>query len=564
MAQRGSLLSTENRLLNVSIAKKPETERITERTQKTVKPKEDLKTHLPNTSATRGVYENFQDWFAHQDALSHDESVEFSLPEIETNKSADIKDVRGNVSAEADLLKENLIILVSGTIVPSLSFKNKAIRKTAMEMLDELSKSDPEFVLKVVNNIAQELNIRFTTNFLLAYAAANEACRPYIGKYFSSSINLPSDWMEVVQTYELVQDPSAKRGSLPQALRKAMKSKFKEFDQYQLAKYNRELKGETKPAKNASDTKRERNESASSSGDEAEPVHKRPLTLKNLIRQLHISEPKDNVLCLLGKRYPSSAQEFLQCGLSGEWQPELVGTKMKLPVPYTWETELSKTPIKSQKEAWERLIDSRKLPYMALMRNLRNLLLVGIGSDQKTQAIKHLTNKGAVSSSKQMPFRYFAAYSALSSVVAVTRKQAIKQERLKNVNMAELKEYTQAVETAFEIAVRNNLPVVQGSTLIVIDLKEIPSESVSSFGLLSNSPVALKLLLGFMCMTACEHFEAYISVQGKLFNTCHFRKLLPREGEMLKTVKKAEQLLKVCQPLLTPYPLCFDRFLANS
>ncbi|KAL7053085.1 hypothetical protein AAHC03_025844 [Spirometra sp. Aus1] len=340
-----------------------------------------------------------------------------------------------------------------------------------------------------------------------------------------------------------------------------MKLKFKEFDQYQLAKYNREQKADAKLTKKCLDKNEERENSLSSCEEDNKAVFDRPVTLKNLIRQLHISEPKENVLCLLGKRYPSSAQEFLQYGLSGEWQPELVGTKMKLPVPYTWETELSKTPIEEHKEAWERLIDSRKLPYMALLRNLRNLLLVGIGSDQKSKVIKHLTNKVAVASSKQMPFRYFAAFSALSSVTTgrknltekpvtagrktekIGRKQLIKHDRILMVNMEELQEYTQAVETAFEVAVRNNLPVVRGSTLIIVDLKTIPSESVNSFGHLSNSPVALKLLLGFMCMTACEHFEAYVAVQGKLFNTRNFRKLLPREGGILKTVKEAEQIL---------------------
>nr|VZI46295.1 unnamed protein product [Spirometra erinaceieuropaei] len=130
------------------------------------------------------------------------------------------------------------------------------------------------------------------------------------------------------------------------------------------------------------------------------------------------------------------------------------------------------------------------------------------------------------------------------------REMEEEEEEEEWVNMEELHEYTQAVETAFEVAVRNNLPVVRGSTLIIVDLKTIPSESVNSFGHLSNSPVALKLLLGFMCMTACEHFEAYVAVQGKLFNTRNFRKLLPREGGILKTVKEAEQILTVSHPPL--------------
>ena len=37
--------------------------------------------------------------------------------------------------------------------------------------------------------------------------------------------------------------PGVAGGSLPAALRKAMVDKFEEFDEYQLAKYNRERKG---------------------------------------------------------------------------------------------------------------------------------------------------------------------------------------------------------------------------------------------------------------------------------------------------------------------------------
>lgn len=49
----------------------------------------------------------------------------------------------------------------------------------------------------------QELNVRKTANFLLAYAAKNEACKIYLPKYFSASVNLPSDWLEVVNEYSV-------------------------------------------------------------------------------------------------------------------------------------------------------------------------------------------------------------------------------------------------------------------------------------------------------------------------------------------------------------------------
>ena len=87
----------------------------------------------------------------------------------------------------------------------------------------------------------QELNVRLTANLLLAFCAWHPPCRPYIARYFSASVRLPSDWMQIADL--VMTFPGVAGGSLPAALRKAMVDKFEEFDEYQLAKYNRERKG---------------------------------------------------------------------------------------------------------------------------------------------------------------------------------------------------------------------------------------------------------------------------------------------------------------------------------
>ena len=52
---------------------------------------------------------------------------------------------------------------------------------------------------------------------------------------------------------------------------------------------------------------------------------------------------------------------------------------MKLETAYTWETELSKHG--NTATAWEGLIMARKLPYMAALRNLRNLFLANMNEE---------------------------------------------------------------------------------------------------------------------------------------------------------------------------------------
>ena len=49
---------------------------------------------------------------------------------------------------------------------------------------------------------------------------------------------------------------------------------------------------------------------------------------------------------------------------------------MKIEIPKTWETELSAKGNKP--EVWADMIMSNKLPYMAMMRNLRNILKSGV------------------------------------------------------------------------------------------------------------------------------------------------------------------------------------------
>ena len=98
----------------------------------------------------------------------------------------------------------------------------------------------------------------------------------------------------------------------------------------------------------------------------------------------------------------------------------------ELSIPYTWETELStlgQIKYDSQelkKEAvrlkWEELIYSNKLGYMATLRNLRNILEAEVSKDALKKVCGYLTDEKAVAKSKQLPFRFLAAYLELKEV----------------------------------------------------------------------------------------------------------------------------------------------------
>lgn len=97
-----------------------------------------------------------------------------------------------------------------------------------------------------------------------------------------------------------------------------------------------------------------------------------------------------------------------------------------LATPYTWETELSalgqqnfendtarKAAVKAK---WEELITSGKIGYMALMRNLRNILEAEVDYEFVQMLCGQLTDAKAIAKSKQLPFRFLSAYRELKSV----------------------------------------------------------------------------------------------------------------------------------------------------
>ena len=98
----------------------------------------------------------------------------------------------------------------------------------------------------------------------------------------------------------------------------------------------------------------------------------------------------------------------------------------ELTTPYTWEVELSALGQQSYKTSkaradafrtkWEELIFSKKLGYMATLRNLRNFLEAGISNEALDKVCKYLSDERAVASSRQLPFRYLSAYRELKEV----------------------------------------------------------------------------------------------------------------------------------------------------
>ncbi|KTF72846.1 hypothetical protein cypCar_00038029 [Cyprinus carpio] len=300
----------------------------------------------------------------------------------------------------------------------------------------EITTEDPEFLLKVAVYTRQELNIRITANFLLALAAHLPGSKPHFRRYFCAAVQLPSDWLEVTRIYSMCFSKS-----LPSCLKKALVDKFKQFTEYQMAKYN------TRKHRCKHNKKRKKGEKISAAqwkkwGDlvrvddsilkkyldsqnrTAKDTKQSEFSLKKMIKRLHIKEPAEHVMAILGKKYPSDLKAFSRSGLSGVWERERAGKQMKLKQPDTWECKLSQEGNKAA--TWEKLIDGKSLPFMAMLRNLRNMISVGISEKHHTKILNRLTSKDAVIKSRQFPFRFLSAYKVILELSKFAGGPAVK------------------------------------------------------------------------------------------------------------------------------------------
>lgn len=136
--------------------------------------------------------------------------------------------------------------------------------------------------------------------------------------------------------------------------------------------------------------------------------------------------------------------------------------------PDGWETALP--ACGNTAETWERLLAEDKVPYMALLRNLRNMLEAGPCNFDV--ALERLTDPRAVANSRQLPFRYWSAYRSVE-------------------NMASGK-VLGALRDAMDLSVAN-YPRLAGRTVVAVDVSGSMRCSLSANSTVSYADVAALL-----------------------------------------------------------------------
>ncbi|KAL7977633.1 hypothetical protein Chor_009582 [Crotalus horridus] len=300
-------------------------------------------------------------------AVPEDESEQ--LQEEDDTLLSEIQEEDEGVAVKEQKLM--LLSLVCCSLVEGATFGNPPglLQQKLMKVCKNLAEYEPEFILKVALYARQELNIR-------------RALAP-----------------------------------MPSCLRTGMADKFRQFGAYQLAKYNtRKSRGKQRHKPKA--TKSARTTSWDNWKNHRlgrnELFAAKCEALQKTRREMMDSIKKKAVVRDL---YPPDLPSFSRSRLPGPWDPTLAGTRMRLPLPQTWDRELSHRGNKAA--VWEELIalSPCKITICLLPPRFREAALHG----DATKPAQHFED--SVIHSRQLPFRFLSAYKVIVDLERELKKK---------------------------------------------------------------------------------------------------------------------------------------------
>ena len=232
-------------------------------------------------------------------------------------------------------------------------------------IVELMKKNDPDFVAKLAVYARTKMYMRSVPMVLAVELAKQNSGNTVVSKTVSRVVQRADEITELLAYYQLTNERQGtkKLNRLSKQVQKGLAEAFNRFDEYQFSKYNR-------PAE---------------------------VTLRDALFLVHPKAKNEEQQALFNK----------------------IAAK-DLAVAYTWETELSalgqqefvnnKAKAMAVRAKWEELIDSGKIGYMALMRNLRNIIEAEVAWEKMKKVCDLIADENAVAKSKQLPFRFLAAY----------------------------------------------------------------------------------------------------------------------------------------------------------
>ena len=340
--------------------------------------------------------------------------------------------------------------LYSAVLTASLSdtFYEKQDERTS-RIAQLIGKVSPEFVAQLAVYTRTEMHLRSIPMLLLVELAKVHNGDDLVARAVEKTVLRADEIMELLMCYQWrnpSNDERKKLGKLSRQIQNGLQRAFNRFDEYQFAKYDRD----------------------------------------NLEVKLR------DALFLVHPKAKDEQQQALFDKI----------VNRQLEVPYTWETELSalgqqkfdseEKKLEAVREKWEELINSGKLGYMALMRNLRNILQADVSLLEMQKVASRLSDAEQVAKSKQLPFRYLSAYREIEKVKST---------------------HTTALMNALELAVKCSASNIKGfnentRVLLASDVSGSMGSPISARSTVRNYDIGL--LLSMLLRNRCKQVVAGI------------------------------------------------------
>jgi len=266
------------------------------------------------------------------------------------------------------------------------------------------SLKDKQFAGKAAIFARHEFGMRSITHVTAAMLANKVKGSTWLRPLISDLVYRPDDAIEIFAYYG-----NEYGKPFPNVLKRGLRDSLNKFDAYQLAKYRK---------------------------DNAE------VKMVDLFNIIH-PKPSD-----------SKASETFKKLVEGNLKNKT-----------TWESKISaagknENKESAKQEAWAEMIDSGKLGYMALLRNLRNI--VQDCPEKIAKVCELLVDRKAIKSSKQFPYRFASAYKVI-----------------RDMGDPKVNPILNAISAALDISVEN-VPGIDGVNAIAIDLSASMNSPMSS------------------------------------------------------------------------------------
>jgi 60 kDa SS-A/Ro ribonucleoprotein len=338
--------------------------------------------------------------------------------------------------------------LYAAVVTASLSdqFYEKAIERL-VRIRTLIGQNKPEYVAKLAVYTRTSMHLRSIPLVLLVESARQLSGDDVLKNAVNAVVQRADEITELLAYYQMANKRKGikKLNRLSKQLQKGLAMSFNKFDEYQFAKYDRATE----------------------------------IKLRDALFLVH---PK--------------AKDETQQALFDKIAAQTLET------PYTWETELSALGQQSFanenekavafRQKWEELIGSGKLGYMALLRNLRNILEANVSAEALEKVARQLSDEKAVMNSKQLPFRFLAAY-----------------RELKDLQYSGVARLVEALEKAVSYSA-NNLRGFNSDArvLIACDVSGSMQTPISQKSKIMHYDIGL--MLGMLLQSRCKRVESGI------------------------------------------------------